>query len=151
MKKDIPRKISGGIAKDKRGAVLFVNNFSFKDVERFYMVTNSSGESIRGFHGHMKEAKYVFVPCGKILLNAVQLNKAIDPSKKCKVFSFILSSNKPEIVYIPPGYANGFKDLSTSSKVIFYSTSTLENSKADDFRYPSDYWGKEIWDERRIK
>jgi dTDP-4-dehydrorhamnose 3,5-epimerase len=151
MNKDIPKKILGRKARDKRGSVLFVNDFYFKDVKRFYVVSNSPNEPVRGFHGHMKEAKYVFVPCGKILLNAIQLDKAIEPSKICRIFSFILSSDKPEIVYIPPGYANGFKDLAKNSKIFFYSTSTLQESETDDYRYPKDYWGNEIWNENKIQ
>jgi dTDP-4-dehydrorhamnose 3,5-epimerase len=33
--------------------------------------------------------------------------------------------------------------LTEDAKLIFFSTSTLEESKDDDFRYPARYW--DIW------
>ncbi len=30
---------------------------------------------------------------------------------------------------------------------MFYSTSSLEESKGDDIRYPFDNWGKSLWEE----
>ena len=93
----------------------------------------------------MKESKYVFVTKGKILLCAVYLGNAKKPSKKNKVEKFTLSSENPQILFIPPRHANGFKPLETNSKVIFFSTSSLKESLKDDYRFPFDYWGKEIW------
>ena len=47
------------------------------------------------------------------------------------------------MLYIPPGYANGFMSLSTDAKIVFYSTSTLQESQSDDVRYDSRYW--DVW------
>jgi dTDP-4-dehydrorhamnose 3,5-epimerase len=58
----------------------------------------------------------------------------------------LLSAAKPQVVYIPPGYANGIKAMEIETQVMFFSTSTLEESKGDDYRFPYDYWGKEIWE-----
>ncbi len=58
----------------------------------------------------------------------------------------ILSSEKPGILYVPPGYVNGFRFLTHDTSVIFYSTATLEESSSDDFRFPYDVFGTEIWD-----
>jgi dTDP-4-dehydrorhamnose 3,5-epimerase len=51
--------IEGGLAVDDRGSIVFVNDFSFKDVKRFYQLENFSTNTIRAWHGHQKEGKYI--------------------------------------------------------------------------------------------
>lgn len=138
--------IPGDTSIDQRGAVSFVNGFNFKNVKRFYQIENFSLNTVRAFHGHLKEAKYVYPVTGSIILAVAPINNPSSPSKKIKLFKTVLSSRDPKIVYIPPRYANGFKSLENGTKVIFFSTSTLKESLNDDYRYPSDYWGKEIWE-----
>jgi dTDP-4-dehydrorhamnose 3,5-epimerase len=133
-----PKIILGGIAVDDRGSVSFVNDFYFSDIKRFYMVENHRVGFIRAWHGHEKEGKYVFVAKGAALIGAVEMNSS-DPKK------FILSDKSPRILFIPPGYANGFKTLEEGTRIIFYSTSTLEESLGDDIRFSFDHW--DIWKE----
>lgn len=141
----MPGAISGDVSTDDRGVVRFVNDFDFAGIKRFYQVENFDLNTVRAFHGHLKESKYVYVAAGTIILCAVKLDDAENPSKDNKVERFIVSSKKPQVVFIPKGYANGFKALEENTKVMFFSTGTLEESKNDDFRFPYDYWGKEIW------
>lgn len=140
--------ISGNSAIDDRGSLKFINDFNFDGVKRFYQVQNHSKNFIRAWHGHIKEAKYVYVVKGAILLGAVPMptnsfsdelgqNSNVEPKK------FILSSDKPSILYIPPNHANGFMTLTDDAIVQFFSTSTLEESKGDDIRFPYDKWN--IW------
>lgn len=136
---------SGNIHSDIRGQVKFVNDFSFKGVKRFYQIENANTDIIRAFHGHKIEAKYVYVVSGSILFCAVHIANFKSPSKKAIVERHILTGKNPQVIYIPPCFANGFKTLETNTKVIFYSTSSLEDSKADDYRIPYDYWGTDIW------
>ncbi|MFW9896815.1 MAG: dTDP-4-dehydrorhamnose 3,5-epimerase family protein, partial [Candidatus Thorarchaeota archaeon] len=100
---------------------------------------------IRAFHGHLKEAKYVYVAKGSAIVAIVELDNVESPSKLQKVERFILSDKNPQILFIPPKYANGFRPLEVDTRIIFFSTSSLEESKGDDYRYPADYWGKRIW------
>ncbi|OGN16253.1 MAG: sugar epimerase [Candidatus Yanofskybacteria bacterium RIFCSPHIGHO2_02_FULL_50_12] len=140
-----PQIIEGGLAVDDRGQLSFANNFDFKGVKRFYMVENFSTDTIRAFHGHLKEVKYVFVVSGSAIVAAVELDNIKKPSKKNSVHRYVLSARKPTILYVPAGYANGFKALEPDTKIIFFSTSTMEESKGDDFRFPADYWGANVW------
>lgn len=139
----IPYLIQGGISRDNRGEVYFVNGFNFADVKRFYVVDNGKKGAIRAWHGHKNEAKYIFVVSGDALVGTVSIKNWNKPSKESKVYSFLLSARKPEILYVPPGYANGFKSLTDDAKLIFFSTSTLDESKKDDFRFDERYW--DIW------
>lgn len=139
-----PTLYTGSVVRDKRGSVRFVNDFKFKNVKRFYEVTHKS-IAPRAFHGHLKEAKYIYVTSGSALICAVKLNNIKNPNKNAAIYKFILNSETPQVLHIPPGYANGFMPLEKNTKVIFFSTSTLSNSLKDDFRFPSDYWGKDVW------
>ena len=137
--------IEGGLAVDDRGQLTFANDFDFLNVKRFYMVENFSQNVIRAFHGHLKEEKYVLVVSGSAIIAAVEMGGTLKPKKSNEVHRFILSAKKPTILHIPAGYANGFRVLEENTKIIFFSTSSLEESKGDDYRFPYDYWGKEIW------
>ena len=130
----------GDLSIDDRGKLFFVNNFDFKDVKRFYIVNNHMNNFVRAWHGHKEEAKYVSCIEGSALIAAIKVDKWDNPSKDLQIHKFILSSLKPSILYIPPGFANGFKTLTNDAKLIFFSTSTLENSKGDDYRFDADYW-----------
>lgn len=138
-----PKIIEGGLAIDARGQVMFVNNFNFKGIKRFYAVSNHSAGFVRAWHGHKKEAKYALVVSGAAILGAVAINNWKKPSKNTKVHRYVLSAELPQILYIPPGYANGFMSLTQDTQLIFFSTSTLKQSLKDDLPYPSHYW--DIW------
>jgi dTDP-4-dehydrorhamnose 3,5-epimerase len=145
MAEDI-KIVDGGLAVDDRGVISFVNEFDFQNVKRFYQLENFSKQTVRAWHGHLKEGKYIFVNSGSIILGVVHLDKTSNPSKSKEITRIILSSKKPQIVYVPPGYANGFRVIEENTKITFYSTASLEESEGDDYRYPFDYWGKEIWE-----
>lgn len=131
--------LNGGIAVDDRGSVRFVNDFNFSDVKRFYHVENHRQGFIRAFHYHEHEGKYVYVTSGTILLYIVKVNE--NNLNESEIKKFILSSKKPQVIYIPKGHANGFKNLEDNTNIIFFSTSTLEESLNDDIRYKWNQWG----------
>ena len=138
--------IKGGIAVDDRGSLTFANDFNFYGVKRFYQVQNFNMSTIRAFHGHLNEAKYVYVAKGSAIVAAVKLTDVKSPSKYQEVNRFILSDRDPQILFIPPNYANGFRPLEADTRILFFSTSSLEESRGDDYRFPADYWGEEIWE-----
>lgn len=144
-KKDI-RIIEGGIAVDDRGILSFANKFNFYGVKRFYQVQNFSTSTIRAFHGHLREAKYVYVSKGSAIIAVVKIDNKESPSKDQKLHRFVLSDKNPQVLFIPPKHANGFRPLESDTRIMFFSTSTLEESKGDDYRYPADYWGTKIWE-----
>jgi dTDP-4-dehydrorhamnose 3,5-epimerase len=138
--------IDGGLAVDDRGSLIYANEFNFYGVKRFYQVSNFSTSTIRAFHGHQNEAKYVYVAKGSAIVAAVELDKMESPSKKLQIHRYIISDRNPKILFIPPKHANGFRPLEEDTQIIFFSTSSLEESKDDDYRYPANYWGEEIWE-----
>ena len=135
---DVTKLMLGGIAVDDRGSVRFVNDFQFDGVKRFYQVENHRSGFIRAWHGHKKEGKYVYVANGTALIGVVNMNTE-------EISKYVLSYKSPKILWIPPGNYNGFKTLEENTKIIFFSTTTLEESLNDDIRQEFDKW--DIWEE----
>ena len=77
---------------------------------------------------------------GAAMICAVKIDNWKKPSKENKVEKIILSEKKPKIIYIPKGFANGFKTLKSNTKIVFFSTSTIRQSLKDDFRFEYNYW-----------
>ena len=130
----------GKIIADDRGTVRFINDFNFEGVKRFYQVENHRRGYIRAWHGHRQEGKYVYVVIGAALIGVVNLNDENAVPEK-----FVLSEEIPRVLWIPPNSANGFMTLKENTKIIFYSTSTLEESMGDDIRFDYNKW--DIWQE----
>lgn len=138
MKK--PTLFVGGISKDKRGSVSYNNNLILRNIKRFYTVQNKKKNYVRAWHGHKIEAKYIICLKGKAKISAVKISNYKKPSKKNNPYHFILNDKLPNVVYVPPGYANGSKSLTKNMKLLILSTSTLNNSLKDDYRFPEIYW-----------
>ena len=143
-----PVLLEGGLSVDGRGKVGFVNSFQFEGVKRFYMVENHRSGFIRAWHGHRREAKYVLAVSGSAIVAAVRIDDWDQPSKDLPIHSYVLSESKPSVLHIPAGYANGFMNLTEDTKVVFFSTSTLEESLNDDVRYDARYWDAWTVEER---
>ena len=148
-----PSLIKGGSHADDRGMVRFINDFDFQGVRRFYHASNHHKNFVRAWQGHEREGKYVYVASGSALVAAVKLGRRIPEQERiggithdrCQDIpqKFTLSAMTPAILWIPPGYANGWMNLEDGTNVLFFSTATVDKSKADDFRFPADHW--DIW------
>jgi dTDP-4-dehydrorhamnose 3,5-epimerase len=130
--------LEGRIIADDRGTVRFINDFDFANVRRFYQVENHRSGYIRAWHAHVQECKYVYVVTGAALIGVVDFTDENAVPEK-----FVLSAEIPKVLWIPYGNANGFMSLRENTRIIFYSTSTLEESMEDDIRFPHDKW--DIW------
>lgn len=144
------KTIAGGVSVDDRGSVRYANDFKFENVKRFYQVENHRSGFIRAWHGHKNEGKYVYVAKGSALIAAVPLDTMFQLKEKQfvgspEIFKTVLSSTNPKILFIPAGYANGFKSLESRTIIQFFSTSTLEESLNDDYRF--DYDLVDVWKE----
>lgn len=135
-----PELLRGGLAVDDRGEVGFVNDFSFEDVKRFYTVSNHRAGYVRAWHGHRREAKFVLAVSGAALVCCVAIDDWENPSRELEAKRFVLSERSPAVLRVPAGYVNGFMTLTADAKLMFFSTSTLEESLGDDVRFPARYW-----------
>jgi len=138
-----PRLIFGGIGVDDRGAVGFVNAFDCAGVKRFYTVRNHQAGFVRAWHAHRCEGKYVTAVAGVLLVGAVEIDDWEAPARDRHVWRHVIAASKPAMLYIPPGYANGFMSLTADAVALFLSTATIEESRGDDVRFPARHW--DIW------
>lgn len=132
--------IKGGIHQDNRGKISFVNDFDFSDVKRFYIIQNDTEDIVRAWQGHKFENKYFYVISGAFLVCSVKIDDWINPSEYLPVEKFIISSTESEILLIPGGNANGVKALEENSKLMVFSSNTLEESKEDEYRFDVNLW-----------
>jgi len=135
-----PRLIEGILAVDDRGSVSFVNDFTFDGIRRFYVVSNHHAGFVRAWHGHREEGKYVAALIGCAIVAAVEIDDWASPSKSLPVHRYVLSADKPAVLHIPPGFANGFMTLTADTKLVFFSTASVAESQRDDFRFDARYW-----------
>lgn len=140
-----PRKpdlIPGALSIDDRGSLAFFNGFDFahEPVRRMYFTKNHQANTVRAWHAHRHEAKYVMAVSGSALVAAVEISDWVTPNASAKVERYVLSAAKPSILYIPACYANGWMSLTPDAKLLWFSTATLEESRNDDVRFPARYW-----------
>ncbi len=135
-----PVCMKGKLFVDDRGEVGCVNDFDMRQVRRFYTVANHRVGFIRAWHAHKKESKYVTVTSGSAIIAAVKIDNWSQPSQDLNIHRFVLSAATPSVIFIPKGYANGFKTLTVDTKIMFFSMATLEQSRKDDFRFDAYYW-----------
>lgn len=135
-----PKIIQGGNFSDHRGTISYVNDFSFANIERFYMISNSEENPIRAWQGHKLDAKNFYCVSGSFKIHFVKIDNWEKPSKDLIIETIIVSASDSKIVYIPAGYANAIQSLEKDSKLMSFSTLPLENVKEDDVRYDSNYW-----------
>jgi dTDP-4-dehydrorhamnose 3,5-epimerase-like enzyme len=107
-------------------------------IKRMYYVYNYGKGVVRGFHFHRKEWKYF------IIVNGAAKFVMINPDKPEEVFTFISSSRRPNMIVVPPGFANGWVSLEDETILVCGSTSSFEESVGDDQRMDPYKWG-DFW------
>lgn len=137
---DQPILLPGDIAVDDRGSVSFVNGFHFEGVRRFYVVGNHRSGFVRAWHGHRREAKYVTCVSGAAVVGAVKIDNWDSPNAALTPSRYVLSAVRPAMLYIPPGYANGFRSLTDDTRLVIFSTASMEEASEDDVRWEARYW-----------
>ena len=135
-----PELIKGGVSSDDRGRVYFANDFDPQGVRRLYFVENFATGTVRAWHAHRKERKWVNVVSGAALACCVEIDDWDSPSPDAEVHRFTLDAANPAVLAIPAGYANGAMSLLAGTKLLYFSDAALEDSLDDDFRFPARHW-----------
>ena len=135
----------GTKAVDDRGILTFVNDFDFNGVKRHYTVTNFQNHFVRAWHAHKLESKYVQVIRGAAIVAAFPVTDWEGRGNPAEISRYILSEEKPSVLFIPKGYANGFMNLLPNTQLMYFSTTSVEESKNDDYRFSADLF-RYIWE-----
>ncbi len=132
--------IEGGKYEDVRGKLIFFNDFDMRGVKRFYVIEHPDEQVVRAWQGHQKEEKWFYVIDGSSKMVLVKPDNWQNPSGELKTEEFLLESRQQQVLYVPGGYANGFKALQPKSRIIVFSSFTVEESANDNFRFNKDQW-----------
>ncbi|MEO8820644.1 MAG: WxcM-like domain-containing protein [Ginsengibacter sp.] len=135
-----PQIIRGGDHEDERGKIIFCNEFDLSEVKRFYLIEHRNIDIVRAWQGHQREQKWFFVVEGAFKIVLVQPDNWENPSNTLSAEAFILKSSDVMILHVPGNYANGFKALEPKSKIMVFSSFTVEESSKDNFRFDKERW-----------
>ncbi len=140
MKENKPFLIDGGSYRDDRGVVSFVNDFDLSVVKRMYFSENANTNIIRAWQGHQIESRWFFCVAGSFDVRLVAIDDWENPSDKLRVLKYALRNNSTQVLYIPPGYANGFRALEENSKLLIFSDYLMGEIPNDQIRFDKNNW-----------
>lgn len=136
-----PRVIEVPLHIDDRGSVYGAfDKMNEVQIKRTYVVENHQSEFVRAWHGHQVADTYIHVISGVAKIAAVNMLNHND------ITVATLSAHKPALFYIPGGFYNGAQNLVQGTKLLVYSTLTMEEVKADNFRLKWDDIKTDIWE-----
>jgi len=135
-----PECVRGGVYKDERGILKFVNDGHPGKYRRFYIITHPDTTIVRAWQGHKIEEKSFFVVKGCFMIAVVQPLNFENPSPLEKPEFFIMKEEENLFLKVPGGCYTGIKAFAPDSVLLVLSGATLEESKKDDFRLPPDTW-----------
>lgn len=132
--------IGGGKHTDDRGTLYFVNDFDMTQVKRMYMICHNDIYTKRAWRGHRLEKRWFYVVEGGFEITLVKIDQWEVPNPDLKLESFLLNADMPQVLYMPMGYASGFKATVPDSKILVYADADIAHAKDDDYQYPADYF-----------
>ncbi len=140
MEDNIITPIIGGIAKDHRGQIRFVNDFDMAEVKRFYIIKNADTHLVRGWRAHRIEQRWFYVLSGSFAVNLVQIDNWENASPDLPIEKRILTAEQQQVLHVPVGYGTAFQALDTESELLVFADYGIENAKNDDYTWPVDYF-----------
>jgi len=132
--------IQGGIAKDYRGQIRFVNEFDMSLVKRFYIIKNNDTELVRGWRAHRIEQRWFYVLSGVFELDLVKIDNWECASTDLPIEKRILKAEEQQIVHVPVGYGTAFRALEEGSELLVFADYGIDHAKEDDHTWPVDYF-----------
>lgn len=132
--------IDGGVHRDTRGTLKFINDFDLKDIRRVYMIEPIDTEFVRAWQGHKEECKFFLVTQGSFTIGLVQVDNWDSPSKTIRPTYYTLEADNPKVLCVPGGYANGIKSNLINSQLMVFSSSAISDVNNDEYRFPTDFW-----------
>ena len=132
--------IQGGIHKDSRGIVRYVNEENPGKYRRFYLITHPDTNTVRAWQGHKIEEKAFYVITGSFIIAIVNPAKFEHPDENERPVFYKLTDKNHSYLRVPGGNYTGIKALSPGSTLLVLSSLDLTASKNDDFRQPLEKW-----------
>lgn len=126
---------------DDRGIFENIDFTAYLVPKRIYIVKNIHQNMVRAWHGHLYENKIIYPIKGTIKV-AVGKMKVSPDSKQMLGFEtpkvFVVSDRVQNGVFVPAGYVNGIQFLESDTTIMVLSSSSVEESRTDDYRWDYD-------------
>ncbi len=135
-----PNLIEGGKHVDERGKLEFFNDFDMSPIKRVYFITHFDTDVVRAWQGHTIESRWFYCVKGSFIVKLVEIDNWEEPSDSLKVYEYKLIADKQQILYIPNGFANGFKALEDNSKLMIMSNYGFNEIENDQIRFDQNKW-----------
>jgi dTDP-4-dehydrorhamnose 3,5-epimerase-like enzyme len=135
-----PTLTKGGVTVDDRGTLTFCNDIDLAGVRRFYTIANHAVGRVRAWHGHRTERKLMWPLSGAMLVGIVRVDDWEAPARTNEVTRVVLSAHTPQLLIVPPGFANGTMSLVPDTVLLVLSNLSLSESIKDDIRFDARYW-----------
>lgn len=138
--KNMMNIIQGGVAKDHRGQIRFVNDFDMSLVKRFYIIKNLDTELVRGWRAHKIEQRWFYVLSGSFSVYLVKIDNWEVASPDLPVDNMIISAANFRVLHVPEGYGTAFRALESESELLVYADYGIDHAVNDDHTYPLEYF-----------
>ncbi|WP_312742972.1 WxcM-like domain-containing protein [Sphingobacterium multivorum] len=132
--------IQGGIAKDHRGQIRYVNEFDMSAVKRFYIIKNTDLDLVRGWRAHRIEQRWFYVLSGSFSIDIVKIDNWNKASADLPVERIVLDTNENRVMHLSNGYATAFQALEPDAELLVFADFGIEHAKNDDYTYPLEYF-----------
>lgn len=132
--------IQGGIAKDERGQIRFVNDFDMSLVKRFYIIKNADTELIRGWRAHRIEQRWFYALSGSFKVDLVKIDNWEAPDQSLPIENVVLKAVEMRVLHVPAGYGTAFRALEVASELLVYADHPVTHAPLDDYTWKPDYF-----------
>lgn len=136
---ELPKIIKGNSFTDIRGTIYFNNSFDTREIKRMYIIQNSSVNIIRGWQGHKVEQRWFSALQGEFEIHLIEVDNWETPSKDLQSIKYNLSSDKMNILRVPPGFISSIRSKEPASKLLAMSNYGIGEIK-DEYRYEINYF-----------
>lgn len=135
----VPKIISGACHSDQRGSLFYNNDFDASNIKRTYVIENQNTEFIRGWQGHKVEQRWFSAITGSFKIRLIEIDNWEYPSEDLKSFTFIINSEKLDVLHVPPGYITSIQSIDKGAKLLVMADYLLEAIQ-DEYRFDVDYF-----------
>lgn len=132
--------IKGGLAKDHRGQIRFVNDFDMTQVKRFYIIKNTDTDLVRGWRAHRIEQRWFYVLSGSFTVDFIKIDDWLCPSRDLPVERLVMQEEAHSVLHAPKGYGFAFQAVEPNSELLVFADYGIENAPNDDYTFPLEYF-----------
>src|SRR5690606_10310865 len=130
--------IKGGVARDNRGQIRFVNDFDMSEVKRFYIIKNADTKFVRGWRAHRIEQRWFYVLTGAFEFNIIKIDDWQRPSIDLPIEKMTISAEDMEIFHVPEGYGTAIKAIEANSELLVFADYGIDHANQDDYTWSLD-------------